>query len=107
MQMQDNINSHILDYVSCTADPARTGVEKSPIPPVSSLHRSATYYYGLNYPRIYQAFHLILNVDRELFSIILLSLKVSGLALIIATVFGLPAGALLGLARFSRADQPW
>lgn len=47
-----------------------------------------------------QAFHLILHVDRELFSIILLSLKVSGLALIIATVFGLPTGALLGLARF-------
>ncbi len=47
-----------------------------------------------------QAFHLILHVDRELFSIILLSLKVSGFALIIAAFIGLPAGALLGLTRF-------
>ena len=47
-----------------------------------------------------QAFHLILNLDKELFSIILLSLKVSGFALIIATLIGLPAGALLGLTRF-------
>jgi tungstate transport system permease protein len=51
-----------------------------------------------------QAFHLILNLDKELFSIILLSLKVSGFALVIATVFGLPSGALLGLKRFPGRD---
>jgi tungstate transport system permease protein len=47
-----------------------------------------------------QAVELILRLDAELFGIILLSLKVSGLALIIATVLGLPAGAALGLTRF-------
>ncbi|HWR73154.1 MAG TPA: ABC transporter permease [Nitrospirota bacterium] len=43
---------------------------------------------------------LILHLDAELFGIILLSLKVSGLALVIATMIGLPLGALLGLKRF-------
>ena len=47
-----------------------------------------------------QAFSLILHLNPELFGIILLSLKVSGLALFIATAIGLPAGALLGLKRF-------
>ncbi|GAB6182660.1 ABC transporter permease [Thermodesulfovibrio hydrogeniphilus] len=47
-----------------------------------------------------QAFNLIINLDRELFSIIILSLKVSGLALIIATLIGLPIGALIGLKKF-------
>jgi tungstate transport system permease protein len=47
-----------------------------------------------------QAFSLILHLDPVLFGIIMLSLKVSGLALLIATVFGLPTGALLGLTRF-------
>lgn len=46
------------------------------------------------------AFSLILHLNPELFGIILLSLKVSGIALLIATAFGLPAGALLGLTRF-------
>ena len=49
---------------------------------------------------IIQAFSLILHLDAELFGIILLSLKVSGLALVIATVLGLPLGSLLGLTRF-------
>lgn len=46
------------------------------------------------------AFLLILNLNPELLGIILLSLKVSGLALIIATLLGLPLAALLGLKRF-------
>jgi len=51
-----------------------------------------------------QAIDLILYLDPVLFGIILLSLKVSGLALLIATVIGLPAGALLGLKRFPGRD---
>ncbi len=46
-----------------------------------------------------KAFLLILHLDRELLGIILLSLKVSGLALVIATITGLPLGAVLGLRR--------
>jgi len=51
-----------------------------------------------------QSIDLILHLDPVLFGIILLSLKVSGLALLIATAFGLPAGALLGLKRFPGRD---
>jgi tungstate transport system permease protein len=47
-----------------------------------------------------EAFNLILHLNPELFGIIILSLKVSGLALIIATALGLPAGAVLGLTKF-------
>lgn len=47
-----------------------------------------------------KAFYLIGNLDSELLGIILLSLKVSGIALIIATAIGLPTGALTGLKRF-------
>lgn len=47
-----------------------------------------------------QAFELILNLDAELIGIILLSLRVSGLALVIATILGIPAGALIALRRF-------
>ncbi len=47
-----------------------------------------------------QAFYLILHLDRELVEIILLSLKVSGTALAIATLLGIPVGALLGLKIF-------
>ena len=43
---------------------------------------------------------MILHVNADLFGIIFLSLKVSGLALLISTVLGLPAGALLGLKKF-------
>lgn len=46
------------------------------------------------------ALSLILHLNPELFGIILLSLEVSGFALIIATALGLPLGALLGLKRF-------
>jgi tungstate transport system permease protein len=50
------------------------------------------------------AFSLILHLNPELFGIITLSLKVSGLALLIATGIGLPAGALLGLKQFPGRD---
>lgn len=43
---------------------------------------------------------LILNLDSELLGIIFLSLKVSGLALLIATLMGLPTGAFIGMKRF-------
>jgi len=46
------------------------------------------------------AFLLILNFNPELLSIIFLSLKVSGMALLIATLLGLPLAAWLGLKRF-------
>jgi tungstate transport system permease protein len=48
-----------------------------------------------------KAFTLIFHLDSELFSIIFLSLKVSGTALIIATAVGLPIGVLTGLKRFT------
>jgi tungstate transport system permease protein len=47
-----------------------------------------------------KAFSLILHLNPELFGIIFLSLKVSGLALVTATLLGLPVGAILGLSRF-------
>jgi len=47
-----------------------------------------------------RAFYLILNLDRELLGIILLSLRVSGTALLAATLIGLPFSALLGFKKF-------
>lgn len=46
-----------------------------------------------------KAFSLILSLDPELLGIILLSLKVSGTALLTAACIGLPLSALLGLKR--------
>jgi tungstate transport system permease protein len=51
-----------------------------------------------------RAFELIFHLNAELFGIILLSLKVSGVALLIATLLGLPLGAILGLKRFPVRD---
>jgi tungstate transport system permease protein len=51
-----------------------------------------------------KALDLIIHLDPVLFGIIFLSLKVSGLALIIATILGLPIGAALGLKRFPGRD---
>ncbi len=51
-----------------------------------------------------EAFSLILHLNPELLGIILLSLEVSGIALAIATVIGLPVGAVLGLKRFPARD---
>jgi tungstate transport system permease protein len=47
-----------------------------------------------------KAFFLILNLNKELLGIIFLSIKVSGTALVIATLFGLPLSALLGFKKF-------
>ncbi|MEW6571576.1 MAG: ABC transporter permease, partial [Nitrospirota bacterium] len=47
-----------------------------------------------------KAFSLIIQLDPELLGIILLSLKVSGLALIISAVLGLPIGTFIGLKKF-------
>jgi len=47
-----------------------------------------------------RAMALILSFDRELYSIILLSLEVSGLAVVMATVIGVPLGALCALRAF-------
>jgi tungstate transport system permease protein len=47
-----------------------------------------------------EAFRLIFRLDPELLKIIFLSLKVSGLALVISTMIGLPIGTLLALRRF-------
>lgn len=46
-----------------------------------------------------QAIYLILSRDPALYEIILLSLEVTGIALLIAACLGVPAGALLGLSR--------
>ena len=45
------------------------------------------------------AFRLIISLNPELWRIILLSIEVSGTALILATVLGLPVGAFLALRR--------
>lgn len=50
------------------------------------------------------AFDLIFHLDHTLLGIIILSLKVSGSALVISTAIGLPAGAVLGLKRFAGRD---
>ncbi len=47
-----------------------------------------------------KAFILILGRDPELIGIILLSLKVSGIAIAAATLFALPLSALLGIRKF-------
>jgi tungstate transport system permease protein len=47
-----------------------------------------------------KALFLILNLNRELLVIILLSLRVSGTALVIAAALGLPLAALLGFRNF-------
>src|SRR4030066_1615300 len=48
-----------------------------------------------------RALFLIFKLARELLNIILLSLKVSGTALIISSVLGLLTGALTGLKKFT------
>ncbi len=47
-----------------------------------------------------KAFFLILHLDRELMGIILLSIKVSGSALAVATLLALPLSAVLGFKKF-------
>jgi tungstate transport system permease protein len=47
-----------------------------------------------------KALSLILHLNKELLGIILLSLKVSGTALVVSTLIGLPLSALLGFKKF-------
>ena len=47
-----------------------------------------------------QAVHLIATRDPVLFEIVILSLRVSGTALLFSTLIGIPLGAVLGLSRF-------
>ncbi|MDA8240313.1 MAG: ABC transporter permease [Nitrospiraceae bacterium] len=47
-----------------------------------------------------KALSLILSLNRELWGIILLSIEVSGTALVAATILGLPVSALLGFKKF-------
>ncbi len=47
-----------------------------------------------------KAIFLILHLDRELLGIIMLSIRVSGAALILATLIGLPLSALLAFKKF-------
>ena len=47
-----------------------------------------------------RAFLLIFNLDAELLSIIFLSLRVSGTALLIVSIIGLPLSALISLKKF-------
>src|SRR5689334_12318081 len=47
-----------------------------------------------------EALRLLLSGDAEVFAILLLSLKVSGLATLISLALGVPAGAALALVRF-------
>jgi tungstate transport system permease protein len=47
-----------------------------------------------------KAFSLIIHFDAELLGIIWLSLKVSGVALLIASLLGIPSGSILGLKKF-------
>ncbi|HEX9074670.1 MAG TPA: tungstate transporter permease, partial [Anaerolineae bacterium] len=46
-----------------------------------------------------QAVQMILSGDPALYEIIWLSLRVSGLALLISTLIGVPVGAAMGLSR--------
>ncbi len=46
---------------------------------------------------IIEAFRLIISLDASLLQVVFLSLRVSGLAIMIGTLFGVPLGALLGL----------
>lgn len=49
---------------------------------------------------LYQALRLIVSADPELLRIILLSLRVSSIAIIVSALVGVPLGAWLGLRRF-------
>ncbi|HEU5197829.1 MAG TPA: ABC transporter permease [Methylomirabilota bacterium] len=47
-----------------------------------------------------RAFELLLGAEREIVSVLLLSLQVSGSATLIALLLGIPAGVILALTRF-------
>lgn len=47
-----------------------------------------------------KAFWLIVSFDREVYEIMFLSLRVSGIAVLIGALFGVPSGATIGLKQF-------
>lgn len=47
-----------------------------------------------------KAIELIFERDPALWAIVILSLRVSGIALLISTIVGIPLGAFLGMSRF-------
>jgi tungstate transport system permease protein len=47
-----------------------------------------------------EAFHLLLQGNRYVIDILLLSLRVSGAAVVLGMLFGLPVGVVVGLTRF-------
>lgn len=49
---------------------------------------------------IIEGLHLFLTGDAKLWEVIILSAKVSGVALLVSAVIGIPLGAFLGLVRF-------
>ena len=49
---------------------------------------------------LWEALQLLFRGDPALYEIVWLSLRVSGIALLISTLIGIPAGAALGLTRF-------
>jgi len=49
---------------------------------------------------IVKAFWLIVSFDREVYEIMFLSLKVSGIAVLIGSLLGVPSGATIGLKEF-------
>jgi tungstate transport system permease protein len=49
---------------------------------------------------LWEALQLLFRGDSALYEIVWLSLRISGIALLISTVIGIPAGAALGLLRF-------
>ena len=53
-----------------------------------------------------QAFQLLLTLDPEVMQIIVLSLKLSGIATVISLAIGLPVGTFLALARFISKLSP-
>jgi tungstate transport system permease protein len=53
---------------------------------------------------VYNAVRLIFSFDRDLYSVIFLSLKVSGTAVIAASALGIPAGTFLALRKFPGRD---
>jgi tungstate transport system permease protein len=50
---------------------------------------------------IKQAFYLLIGLDKEIFSIALRTLSITGTAVLISLLIGLPLGVILGLAKFS------
>lgn len=46
---------------------------------------------------VVEAFYLLVSLDRDILDVVLLSLRVSGMAILLSTLLGVPPGAYLGL----------